>query len=235
MQATIPYSKHVFLRAHKADDENNPSPAHALFVTGLPLGVATEDLLQLFSCFGTISTLALHPSQVSGILVYDQEAACSKALSAAAGGAVLELTPAEPSGATGLKGWLQGHKAAFPGTQVLQHQLDEWMEEFDAREARKLAAVADAAADDGWTVVKRHKGRQTNSDGDGISMGGISSAVAVAAGKKAEEGSRQLLPHFYRFQRREKRRDELLELREQFEADKKKVQELKAARKFKPL
>jgi ribosomal RNA-processing protein 7 len=79
------------------------------------------------------------------------------------------------------------------------------------------------------------QGRQTNSDGDGISMGGISSAVAVAAGKKAEEGSRQLLPHFYRFQRREKRRDELLELREQFEADKKKVQELKAARKFKPL
>jgi hypothetical protein len=47
--------------------------------------------------------------------------------------------------------------------QVLQHQLDEWMEEFDAREARKLAAVADAAADDGWTVVKRHKVRPTAS------------------------------------------------------------------------
>lgn len=40
--------------------------------------------------------------------------------------------------------------------QVLQQQLGEWMEEFDAREARKRAA-ADADADESWTVVKRHK------------------------------------------------------------------------------
>lgn len=78
------------------------------------------------------------------------------------------------------------------------------------------------------------QGRQTNNDGEGISIGGVSAAAAAAAGKKAQEGQ-QLLPHFYRFQRREKRRDELLELREQFEADKRKIQELKAARKFKPL
>jgi ribosomal RNA-processing protein 7 len=39
---------------------------------------------------------------------------------------------------------------------------------------------------------------------------------------------------FYRFQKREKSRDELLLLREQFELDKQKVAKLKAARKFKP-
>lgn len=65
-------------------------------------------------------------------------------------------------------------------------------------------------------------------------MGGVSATVAAAAGANAL-AKQKLLPNFYRFQQREKRRDELLELREQFENDKRKIQELKAARKFKPL
>ena len=39
---------------------------------------------------------------------------------------------------------------------------------------------------------------------------------------------------FYRFQKREKNRDAMLLLREQFEEDKRKVAKLKAARKFRP-
>jgi Ribosomal RNA-processing protein 7 (RRP7) C-terminal domain len=41
--------------------------------------------------------------------------------------------------------------------------------------------------------------------------------------------------NFYRFQQRERRRDELFALREQFEADKRKIQELKAMRRFRPM
>lgn len=78
------------------------------------------------------------------------------------------------------------------------------------------------------------QGRQMNTDGEGTSMGGVSAYVAATAGASAQ-AKQQLLPHFYRFQQREKRRDELLELREQFENDKRKIQALKAARRFKPL
>lgn len=40
--------------------------------------------------------------------------------------------------------------------QVLQHQLDDWMEAHDEEQERKRKA-AEADADDGWTVVKRQK------------------------------------------------------------------------------
>ena len=43
------------------------------------------------------------------------------------------------------------------------------------------------------------------------------------------------LKDFYRFQLKEGKRDKLAELREQFEADKKKVQKMKLTNKFKGL
>ena len=45
----------------------------------------------------------------------------------------------------------------------------------------------------------------------------------------------KLLKNFYRFQQREKRRNELFELKRAFEADKDRVAKLKASRKFKPM
>lgn len=50
---------------------------------------------------------------------------------------------------------MEEHKACFPGNGVLSQQLDSWMEEFEAEEARRKADAAAALADDGWTVVKR--------------------------------------------------------------------------------
>lgn len=63
-------------------------------------------------------------------------------------------------------------------------------------------------------------------------MGGVAAAAAAEAGARAKP---QAPVNFYRFQQRERRRDELFALREQFEADKRKIQELKAARRFKPM
>ena len=58
-------------------------------------------------------------------------------------------------------------------------------------------------------------------------------AVQVAEGSKGKKGV-ETMPNFYRFQKRDKRRDEVLELRKQFERDKRRVQELRASRKFRP-
>ena len=49
-------------------------------------------------------------------------------------------------------------QARFPGNQVLQRQLDDWVEEHEAAAVRKRKA-AEAAAEDGWTVVKRSRVR----------------------------------------------------------------------------
>ncbi|AET04201.1 ribosomal RNA-processing protein [Medicago truncatula] len=62
------------------------------------------------------------------------------------------------------------------------------------------------AAEGGWTVVRHHKGL----------------------------GCSRVHQDFYRFQEREAQRNELMELQSKFEEDKKRLRQLRAARKFRP-
>ena len=64
-------------------------------------------------------------------------------------------------------------------------------------------------------------------------MAGVPVAKAEAKGSAAKQKERAA-EDFYRFQQKDRRRDDLLALRQNFEQDKKRVQELKAARRFKP-
>lgn len=109
----------------------------------------------------------------------------------------------------------------------------------EAAEAERQREREAAMAEDGWTVVVRAKGRAKTKQRGGATVmtGGVAPAAAQAAAAAAAAspgaGAR---PHadFYRFQRRDKRRDELLELQNAFQEDKKRIAELRASRRFKP-
>lgn len=60
----MPYTKHVFLKPHAGEPGDDVPATRALFVAGLPLCVASDDLVDLFSVFGDVAALALHPSEV---------------------------------------------------------------------------------------------------------------------------------------------------------------------------
>ncbi|CAG8817060.1 25808_t:CDS:2, partial [Dentiscutata erythropus] len=70
--------------------------------------------------------------------------------------------------------------------------------------------------------------RNANTDG----------TITVTAAKPEEiknlKPKNKELPDFYRFQMRESKRNKHVELRKKFEEDKKKIERLKAARRFKP-
>jgi hypothetical protein len=72
---------YIFIKAHqqsKEDDDQQQSHAaqqqqqqqqqqqhkHAVFVTGLPLGLEEDDLAAVFSCFGDVSQVVLHQTKV---------------------------------------------------------------------------------------------------------------------------------------------------------------------------
>ena len=54
-------------------------------------------------------------------------------------------------------GWVEKHKAKTPGNDALQQQLNEWMEQWEAREKQRRETDAAAAADEGWTVVTKQR------------------------------------------------------------------------------
>ncbi|GFR53035.1 hypothetical protein Agub_g15727, partial [Astrephomene gubernaculifera] len=223
----------------------------ALFVSGLPLGSDESTLRELFECFGAVSQAVLHPLKRSGIVVFRSEVGRTAALKYAARGQVLELAGGaagrgqgeddeeQEEAPMGVKAWVHEHKAARPGNEVLQQQVDDWMDEYDEEQERKARERQAAMGGDGWTVVVRAKGRKRTREEGGVTVvtGGVAAgAAAAAAAAAAKEGEKaaQGRGDFYRFQRRERRRNELVELRQRFEEDKRRLAQLKATRNFKP-
>jgi len=225
---------HLFVRQH-AQEGQREEGSRALFVTGLPVvhHPLQEVLETLFSPFGAVKSVVLHQSQLSAILVYEKEGSTGKVLKAAVQSSLLEAPLVVPTKPHGLKGWVVAHKARFPGNAVLQKELDDWMAGFEVREAAATAkAAATASTDDGWTVVARKPGRRKTSDPENLTaVGGVSKAVAEA--RAAKKPAKQL-QNFYKHQKRDKQRSDLMSLQMKFEEDKKKVAEMKAARRFKP-
>lgn len=115
------------------------------------------------------------------------------------------------------------YRAVRPSAEQLREEVDAQMREFEEAERedqrRRRSKQVDA---EGFTLVTRK--RRSRDDG-------MDGARRPKAQKKKKDYE---LKNFYRHQMREQKREELQSLREKFEEDKKRIQKMKEARKFKP-
>ncbi|KAK0261552.1 hypothetical protein B0A54_06418 [Friedmanniomyces endolithicus] len=124
----------------------------------------------------------------------------------------------------GLAGLRADHALRYPNPAVLQHSVDDFMAAFSAQEAvraKELARVRSVPDADGFVTVTR-----------GARM--LPAAREEDAEKK-EEGARKrekkkVGEDFYRFQVREKRKEEQLGLVRGFEEDQRRVEEMRRRR-----
>ncbi|CAL9014143.1 unnamed protein product [Prunus brigantina] len=135
--------------------------------------------------------------------------------------------------ARGMKKWVTEYHQSRPGLKVLQQRIDDFITAHDEKLEQERKEKEARAAEGGWTVVVHHKGRKKTTDAEsGITVGSVAQAVVedkVAKKKRTEVGL-----DFYRFQRKEAQRNEIMMLQSKFEQDKKRIQQLRAARKFRP-
>lgn len=132
-----------------------------------------------------------------------------------------------------IKEWLLDYHNKRPGLKVLQQEIDDFIENHEAQAEKERKEREAASAAEGWTVVVHHKGRKKNVDSEsGIAMGSV--GLAAAQAKNAKKKAKESAVTFYRFQRREARRNEIMELQNKFEEDKKRIAQMRAARKFRP-
>ncbi|OCH94497.1 hypothetical protein OBBRIDRAFT_747492 [Obba rivulosa] len=147
--------------------------------------------------------------------------------------------PVDASAPHGLAHYAALHAALRPPLDAVRAHADSWMAHFEwvqaqARQASKYRrgeAVVDA---DGFTLV-------TRGGAYGKTLGG---GVAVASKRFQEEQSgrrarknkkeKKEKDAFYAFQIHEKKRKEIIDLKQKWEEDKAKVEKLKQSRKFKP-
>eukprot|EP00884_Botryococcus_braunii_P005946 jgi/Botrbrau1/15352/Bobra.0289s0007.1 len=211
--------------------EHTDEKGRTLSVAGVPVFLQPPDtvLEGLFAGCGAVDRVFTHPRQTTALVVFAEASGCQKALITAKEGHVMQLTLPPPDRPCGLRGWVEEHKAVFPGNEVLKEKLDAWTVAYEAEEARRKA---ETSADEGWTVVERKPGRK-KSKGDGISVGAVALEAAQERAQKTAKKQQQDLD-FYRFMRKEEHLRNLVQLKRKFHEDVARVKEMRLQRKFKP-
>ncbi|ESQ47163.1 hypothetical protein EUTSA_v10028147mg, partial [Eutrema salsugineum] len=147
---------------------------------------------------------------------------------------VYQISSGDEDCSRGMKKWVSDYYESRPSLDELQKRIDDFMTTHEERLEQEKQDREAKAAEGGWTVVVHHKGRKKSTEFEsGTAVGSVSQAALE--NKIAKKKQSETVAHgFYRFQRREAQRNELLELQSKFEQDKKRIQQLRAARKFKP-
>ncbi|XP_008357808.2 uncharacterized protein [Malus domestica] len=144
------------------------------------------------------------------------------------------ISSGDEDSSKGMKKWVTEYHQSRPGLKELQQRIDQFMVEHDEKLEQEKKEKEARAAEGGWTVVVHHKGRKKTTDAEsGITVGSVAQAALedkVAKKKRTEVFGLD----FYRFQRKEAQRNEIMMLQSKFEQDKKRIQQLRAARKFRP-
>ncbi|KAJ7507317.1 ribosomal RNA-processing protein 7-domain-containing protein [Mycena galericulata] len=141
----------------------------------------------------------------------------------------------EPSG---LAHYTALHDALRPPLDIVRAHADSAMElfEFEQKQTKQRARYRKGEAivdEDGFTLVTRGGAYgQTLGGGVGVASKKFQESGETPARNKKKEPKQKA--GFYAFQKAEKQRHDLMELKKNWEADKAKVEKLKASRRFNP-
>ena len=201
---------------------------------------------------GVVTAVKLHEGENgarSAHIVFADAAGLKKALGLASKPKPLELAAGGgPSGGSKLAA-----TTATPTRAALQEAVGEFMQRFEADEAARKEeeeARHNQMDADGFVLVTRKRsGRSTTTDAStgakvGVATAGMERHIADEVGGDDADGGggkrgrkkkkSKEMTDFYHFQAHEKKREGLMRLREQFEADKARIAKMRADRKFKP-
>ncbi|KAJ2721511.1 hypothetical protein GGI07_003911 [Coemansia sp. Benny D115] len=133
----------------------------------------------------------------------------------------------------GLSRYVYGYRASRPPGDLLKKEVDSYMAAFEEAQyerERMLTQQQNVPDEDGFITVVR-RGRNTkNSDG-------ANAVLAASTDEAREAGERKkevLFGNMYRFQVRERKRDQLSDLRKKFEEDKERIARMRQTRQFRP-
>uniref|UniRef100_UPI00358E28CE ribosomal RNA-processing protein 7 homolog A n=1 Tax=Myxine glutinosa TaxID=7769 RepID=UPI00358E28CE len=241
--------RYIYVKEHRVREmAASWTPGKALLVLGIPPYCSQENLRLLFGKFGVVESVTLHkeadipsateaPSKYFNIcpaqgfkvavvtfkLLQDAKAVLSYPVDEA-----LDLSSNEVPIITGVTKWAKEYKDKIIVPEEMQAEIDDYMEKYDKKEEEeaKKKNEADVPDEEGWVTVTR-KGRHRGIPRTAVVM------RRLLQRERKQKAQRELL-NFYTWQRRESKRDHIIQLRKKFEEDKQKIALMKAQRKFRP-
>jgi len=178
-------------------------------------------------------------------IIFQDAASLDKALEAANGRIASAAVLSLPGGT--LKEQMKADKALYRDAAELRHEIDEWMAAYDAREDEKRRQLRESAMvdDDGFQKVvsgitrtadgfairsAKRPSLRTGAFAEPISGSAPDSAEGDRRKKKKKDRER---PDFYKFQQREQRRNEIIDVRKRKAEDAEKVERMRKTKRFK--
>ena len=252
---SLPSSQHaLYCRIHTDHTDRSQLPnGRTLFIAGIPFYAKKESVAKVFSSLGGISNLHLSKSPgasklittkpnndpyfrlslpnidnfLYAYIVFENEIELESVRT------ICRQSIESPANCTavkqiGIKSWIQEYKDERPDVTLLESQVKRFMTKYDARrqqEENKAKKRKSQPDEDGWITV-------TSKNTKKIPKSKLSKIRLRKVSRKKKKNE---LLHFYKFQMREVKRDNIIQLQKKFDEDKKKVTAMKLQRKFKPL
>ncbi|XP_060865098.1 ribosomal RNA-processing protein 7 homolog A [Metopolophium dirhodum] len=244
--------RQLFLKMHITRDKCAQKPEYqTLFVVGVPEFCDQKTMKHAFRCCGKVKSVYFHneptpiepeilpskyfiPKSIKGFkvayVVFAHTSGLENALS-------LKCTESEPfilstqsAPITNIVNrWCENYNDSIVDEKELQLEIDTYMSKYDKTSAARIQTekeTVDNEDEDGWKTVTK-KGRNPGFARKEVIKNNIMK-------NEAKKKIKKTLKNFYRFQIKETKINQLMELRNKFDNDKSKIELLKQSRKFKP-
>ncbi|KAL6255128.1 hypothetical protein P5V15_013458 [Pogonomyrmex californicus] len=222
----------LFFKEHSVRNQEPEYPKNqTLFVLNVP-PYATVDCLkhEFAKLCGSVRSVTFSNAKgfKNAYIVFKKESSLDKAMELSKD-CVITLNNNENVCCTGLEKWCKEYNDALCDEQLLKKEIEEYVASYDKQVKDRIAQEKAAKEDDeGWVTVTSGKKRGQ------FAPSRKESTIGKVQQKEEQRKKKKQLLNFYTFQIRETKKQNLAELRKKFELDKKRLQELKQKRTFKP-
>ena len=129
---------------------------------------------------------------------------------------------------TGVAKWIQEHNNRIVDKEELQQEIKDYMVHYDKlKKSEEMNGKDEEADDDGWTTV----GKTGHNAGFKQKESIINKLESKIQMKKKKD---KQLTNFYTFERRENKKQELVDLRKRFSDDRRKMDTMRHTKRFNP-
>ncbi|XP_032675802.1 ribosomal RNA-processing protein 7 homolog A [Odontomachus brunneus] len=222
----------LFFKEHSIRNQEAEYPKNqTLFVLNVPPYATTDCLKHTFAkCCGNVRSVTF--TNMKGFrmayVVFERDSFLDEAMELSKD-CVITLNNDKNICLTGLEKWSREYNDSVFDEQATKMEIEKYLASYDKdineRVTKEKAAEED---DDGWTTVTGRKKRGQ------FAPTRKESTISKVLQKEEHRKKKKQLLNFYTFQIREAKKQNLAELRKKFEMDKKRLQELKLKRTFKP-
>lgn len=222
----------LFLKEHSIRKQEPEHPrGKTLFVLNIPPYVTEICLQKAFSQLcGNVErvTFTTQVGFKTAYIVFRNESSLENAVELCEDTVLVIDTP-DNRCLTGIEKWCKEYNDSLCNEAELKKDIEDYMNNYDQTVAMRIAKEKAAAESrDGWVTVTGKKKRGQ------FALARKESTINKLQNVDEQKKKKKQLLNFYTFQIREAKKQNLAELRKKFELDKKRLQELKSKRTFKP-